>query len=55
MRTEPKVRVFKTEDGFWVVDVETEPDDEEGPNGPLIRVWVNDDLVFDGTGKGENK
>ena len=42
------VHIYIGSDGVPVVQIDTSPDEPEGPRGPLIRVYVNDGDAYIG-------
>jgi len=45
---EEQLHWYKSEvDGTMVVEIWTNPDADTDPNGPKIRVYLNDDVLFE--------
>ncbi|MCP4166021.1 MAG: hypothetical protein GY759_09035 [Chloroflexi bacterium] len=45
--SKPEISLHKSkQDGTWVVYIDT-PDMPEDSNGPIIRVWLNDETIFE--------
>ncbi len=47
MSNEPDIALTRSErDGVWVVYIDT-PDLPENSDGPIIRIWLNDETVYE--------